>query len=76
MLRDPSYDAEKLVLGRIAILSAETAILGNVRPLRMHPGCDTILYSQRRRWFASARSKLKSITKISAQDISAVNFGI
>ena len=42
MRRDPSYDAEKLALGKIAILSAETAILGNVRPLRMHPRCGTI----------------------------------
>jgi hypothetical protein len=42
MRRDPSYDAEELSLGRIAILSAETAILGNFRPLRMHPRCGTM----------------------------------
>jgi hypothetical protein len=63
MRRDPSYDAEKLALGRIAILSAGTAILGNVRPLRMHPRCGTIFFSQRRRWFASTKSKLNSIAK-------------
>jgi hypothetical protein len=40
--RDPSYDAEKLALGRIAILLVETAILCNLRPLRMHPRCGTI----------------------------------
>jgi hypothetical protein len=42
MRRDPSYDAEKLALGRIAILLVETAILRKFRPLRMHPGCGTM----------------------------------
>ena len=37
MGRDLSYDAEKLALGRIAILLVETAILCNYRPLQMHP---------------------------------------
>jgi hypothetical protein len=42
MRRDPSYDAKKLALGRIAILLVETAILCNFRPLRMHPRCGTL----------------------------------
>jgi hypothetical protein len=50
MRRDPSYDAEKLAFGKIAILSAETAILGNVRPLRMHSRWGIVLCYQPRRW--------------------------
>jgi hypothetical protein len=37
MRRGPSYHAEKLALGRIAILLVETAILRNFCPLRMRP---------------------------------------
>jgi hypothetical protein len=42
MGRDPSYDAEKLALGGIAILLVETAILCNFRQLQMQPRCGTI----------------------------------
>jgi hypothetical protein len=62
-------DAEKLALARTAILLAETAIQRS--PIVNAPPMWYNIFSQRRRWFASTKSKLNSIINFGA-DLGAV----